>query len=92
MEKEEKLNISRQEWDVLPIQTEVYRAAYNDTPYTKADFVRLCSEKTAEAFIEIYGNSKEDDAVWVLFTLCEWQCPETLIIEATDEKADLEDE
>ena len=53
------------EWLQLEDKTPVYNAENSEEVYTKARFIELC----------------EGDAnlAYELFTLCEWQCPETVI-------------
>lgn len=55
------------EWQMLSPEQMVYWPDNSETPYSKADFLRLCK-----------GN---DEVAYNLYAVCEWQCPETVLDE-----------
>jgi len=55
------------EWQAIPSEQLVYWPENSETPYSKADFVRLCK-----------GS---DEVAYDLYAVCEWLCPETVLDE-----------
>jgi hypothetical protein len=58
---------TRDQWDALPADNMVYWPDNSDDPYSKSDFIRICDER--------------EDLAYLLYDLCEWQAPETIIDE-----------
>ena len=58
---------TRDQWDALSGDNMVYWPENSDDPYSKSDFIRICDGR--------------EELAYLLYDLCEWQAPETIIDE-----------